>query len=90
MTWGKFFLVWGLLFAASVGWDMGKGVSRWVRARIKLWWRRRRSGVPEPVAALRDLIGMVDQMDRRPGSGGGVLPTDKARIMYRARKAAGL
>lgn len=42
----------------------------------------------DPRPALRALIAMVDQMDRHPSRGGGVLPIDKARIMHAAREAA--
>jgi hypothetical protein len=53
-------------------------------------WLKRPTGEGQAITALRDLIGMVDQMDVRPSAGGGVLPTDKARIMHQARKAVGL
>lgn len=86
-TWAQLFHIWWLLMAASVGWDMGGAVSRSLRARFRRW-RRRKHG-PDTRAALRAVIGMVDQMDAPASRGGGVLPVDKARIMHEARKAAG-
>ncbi len=43
---------------------------------------------PAAIVALRDLIDMVDRLDRHPSRGGGVLPTDKAKVMHAAREAA--
>lgn len=40
------------------------------------------------VEALRALIAMVDQLDKHPSRGGGVLPMDKAKVMHAAREAA--
>jgi len=46
------------------------------------------AGPPPAVVALRDLIDMVDRLDRHPSRGGGVLPMDKAKVMHAAREAA--
>lgn len=86
-TWHQLWHLWLFLLAGGFGWDMGKGISRWIRALIRRRAHRRSAAIRK---ALHEVIGMVDKMDRRPSAGGGVLPVEKADILHRARKAAGL
>lgn len=83
---------------------MGIGLTLLLQGKVGEWLARlqmhrrwqsvrrhsRKRAHEEAVQALRDLIGMVDQMDLPPSRGGGVLPIDKGLILRRARKAAGL
>lgn len=60
----------------------------WIDEAIEAW--NRRSPTPreqELREALEGLLAMVDQMDRPPRAGGGVMPVDKALITRKARAA---